>query len=136
MSRRFRTHTWPVADKISTRARGQRVEQTLKEIHAKVDELISSRRSVKEVLVVLDQDSHDAQKADFVLQDRSSRRQLEAAPGNPASHQDLGSSSNSSMENMQLVDIMLAALAPSREDHHALDVISYRHWQLLPTVRN
>ena len=72
------------------RTRGQHIEARLEDIHDKVEELISSRRNVKEVLVVLEQDDGDSAAADFVLQDRTSRNK---AP-NPQTNNRQGSSQN------------------------------------------
>ncbi|KAM7188957.1 hypothetical protein V8F20_010369 [Naviculisporaceae sp. PSN 640] len=52
--------------------RGSHIEQRLEDIHTKVDELLSSRHNIKEVLVVLERED-DNQQADYVLSDRTSR---------------------------------------------------------------
>lgn len=56
------------------------MEKRLEDIHEKVDELVLSRRRVKEVLVVLDKDENDPEATDYVLKDQTSRRTQNDAP--------------------------------------------------------
>ncbi|KAM7183991.1 hypothetical protein V8F33_013262 [Rhypophila sp. PSN 637] len=55
-----------------TESRGGHIEQRLEDIHTKVEELLSSRQNIKQVLVVLEREDDD-QPADYVLSDRTSR---------------------------------------------------------------
>lgn len=64
----------------SHRSRAGHMEKRLEDIHEKVDELILSRRRVKEVLVVLDKDENNPEAADYVLKDQTSRRTQEEGP--------------------------------------------------------